>query len=183
MTRPGTTEAELRRITAHHEAGHAVATYVGGGTVHSISIEPTAETLGQTVMSPRDGTGAAFAIHGGPFAEARSQWLLSTFDLSDHYHHELFERMVWKAWMLNLHGNGVPSDGDLMQMANQTEEADGLMVVFNYRRDQWDILLETLWEAIQEVADLLLRGDTIAQTEVAEIVERRNPGARERGLN
>jgi hypothetical protein len=146
--------------------------------IHSITIEPTAETLGATVLSPKDATCAAFAIHAGPWAEARAQWLLSTFDLGDHYQYGLFRSMLQDAWLLNLHGNGVPSDADFMVMATGQEEAEGLMVVHDYRRDQWNEELENYWGSIQEVAAFLLRGDIIAQAEVAEVVERRNPGAR-----
>lgn len=172
-------DEELRRITAHHEAGHAVATYVSGGTVHAISIAPDAEYLGQTLASPSSATGAAFAIHAGPWAEARSRWKLSSFDLDDPYQGKLFEDMVFHAWTLNAHGNGAPSDGDFWVMATDREEVEGVVVVdHEYRRHQWNRELENYWEATKEVATLLLRGDTIGQHEVSAIVERLNPGAR-----
>jgi hypothetical protein len=165
---------ELRRITAHHEAGHAVATYVRGGTVDSITIMPTATLLGETLTSPKSWTATAFAIHAGPWAEARVQWQLSTFDLDDNYHSRLFEDKLHQAWMLNLDG-----DGDLMKMATAQEELEGLQIVHNYRTDQWNKELEAYSPAIQEVAALLLQGDTLAQAEVAEIIDRLDPGARE----
>lgn len=62
-------------VTAHHEAGHAIATLMrGGGRVRSVSIEPSAKHLGITRISikPWDD---AFVTFAGVWAEAHYLWL------------------------------------------------------------------------------------------------------------
>jgi hypothetical protein len=66
-------EAEIS-LTAHHEAGHAVAALMrGGGEVVSITIVPTPEYFGFTHTRVKI-FDTAFLTYAGPLAEARSHW-------------------------------------------------------------------------------------------------------------
>lgn len=64
-----------RHSTACHEAGHAVAAVMRGGTFFSISIDPTLTYDGttHTQCAPCD---TEFVIYAGPWAEARADWPL-----------------------------------------------------------------------------------------------------------
>lgn len=96
---------EERLLTAHHEAGHAVAALMrGDGELRSITIEPTAAYLGHTGYrgKPCD---AAFVTYAGPWAEARAQWPLPTLEGEDD-DGLAFEDYVSGAFPLNADGDG-----------------------------------------------------------------------------
>jgi hypothetical protein len=70
-------------VTAHHEAGHAVAAMMrGGGEFVSVTIEPTADHLGFTRYRGH-AWDRAFVIYAGPWAEARVQWPVSDINSED----------------------------------------------------------------------------------------------------
>lgn len=62
-----------RYSTACHEAGHAVAAVMRGGTFFSISIDPTVTYDGTTHMQCAS-CDTEFVIYAGPWAEARADW-------------------------------------------------------------------------------------------------------------
>jgi hypothetical protein len=62
-----------RYSTACHEAGHAVAAVMRGGTFSSISIDPTLAYDGGTHIQC-DSRVTEFVIYAGPWAEARAAW-------------------------------------------------------------------------------------------------------------
>ena len=70
-------------LTAHHEAGHAVAALMRGGEVVSVTIKPTARRGGGCEIRPGSADAAdfwAFNYYAGPWAEARAQWTQPTID-------------------------------------------------------------------------------------------------------
>lgn len=67
-------DIDQRVITAHHEAGHAVAAEMrGDGEVRALAIEPTDQYLGKTWFRAKPAD-LAFVTFAGPWAEARCRW-------------------------------------------------------------------------------------------------------------
>lgn len=162
-----TDELEVRTWAAHHEAGHAVATLLRGGALRSVTIDPTVEHWGLT-----DGTvptlSGTFAIHAGPWAEARFRWPLprQEDDLDD------FSDYVTRVWRENVAGDG---DSALFELAREQEEAQGIFYSYSDREAQWDRELEQYWPVIEAVAALLLAETTVDGDAVVSLFEEFKP--------
>jgi hypothetical protein len=137
-----------RELTAHHEAGHAVAVLMrGAGQLHYIDLNATDEYLGYThyASKPCD---SAFITYAGVWAEARAQWPLADLDAEDD-DGCTFNDYVLGAFLANIDGDAEPY--------RTLMDADPLPVEFQRRREQcWDQELEREWTVIQTVAQLLL---------------------------
>ena len=94
-------------VTAHHEAGHAIAVQMRGGMVTSIQIDPGLTTYkmphhrvirfrkGEMVKNPQppDRTTAddGFIAYAGSWAETRCRWPMPTLDTHDEHGHSFGE--------------------------------------------------------------------------------------------
>jgi hypothetical protein len=157
MTDPAT----MRTWTAHHEAGHAVATLMRNGALDSVTIDATVDHWGRTLgtVPPLAGT---FVIHAGPWAEARFRWPLSTRDLDD------FSGYVHGVWQENVADDG---DSALYELARSIEEASGIFLSFSARENDWDAELESHRLVIEAVADLLLIHGTLTGEVVKQLFD------------
>jgi hypothetical protein len=142
-------------ITAHHEAGHAVAAVMrGGGELLLISIEPTVDYLGHTQTRGKI-FDAAFFTFAGPWAEARAQWPHPHLEGPDDDGCDFADHLDF-AWMENYGGD-----------ANAYEEqiaAEVAMFGEQWRLTReagWTRELERHWPVIQAVAELLLAGEHV----------------------
>ena len=94
-------------VTAHHEAGHATAVQMRGGTVQSITLVPGLTTFtlpthrlfrfrnGVRVENPqppeRNTADDAFIAFAGPWAATRCRWPMPTLDVPDEHGHSFGE--------------------------------------------------------------------------------------------
>jgi hypothetical protein len=139
-----------REVTAHHEAGHAVAVVMRGGQLHYIDLTATDEYRGYTHFSSKS-CDSAFIIYGGLFAEARVKWPLADLDGEDD-DGCTFPNYVWGALSANIDG-----DNEAYKAALDSESAAAELAPFQPRREQvWRKELERVWPVIREVARLRL---------------------------
>lgn len=169
-----------RSLTAHHEAGHAVAAVMrGGGTFTSITITPTADCAGMTRTQVMVWD-APFVVYAGPWAQARARWSEPTLD-DDDADGCCFEDHVFAALMEN------PDDFDSYRqhldhpilvarydherkMAQKhPERFDNESGSFNHIAAQehlWTFELERVWPVIEQVAQALLNGTAVTPDQV-----------------
>jgi hypothetical protein len=154
-------DADEVDITAHHEAGHAVAAVMrGGGVLVSITIDPTEDYLGHTQFRVKRWD-AAFATFAGPWAEARSRWPGGEVDddgcVLDDY--------VTAAFMAN--PNDLSDYGDHLERERNQYGGHWPEVIHPGKREAWwSTELEGCWPVIQAVARLLLNGETVGHDTV-----------------
>jgi hypothetical protein len=151
-----------RDLIAIHEAGHAVAAMMcDGGTFVSVSIEPACTV---TRLSPED---RAFVIYAGPWAQARAEWTAPTLDGLDDADDEglLFDDYVTTALVdsrdhdLALYTEALADDPD-----DPDEDRE--------RAQTWTRELESVWPVMQQVAALLVDGQTVTAETVADLLDR-----------
>jgi len=149
---------------ACHEAGHAVAAYVRGGSVDSMTIKPDGDHLGLTVTTLENASDRSFAIYAGLWAETRLVWPLPT--LEGECYGRTFEDCIELARLTNPYG-----DGELYVQSLAFEEYEGGLFVRDAREWTWNEELENYWPAIKAVADILLRDSTATHADIKSAVE------------
>lgn len=178
--RPTIDEDTHRKVTAHHEAGHAVAAVMrGGSSLRSITLEP--DGLGGLTLHRGFRWDLGFIAYAGQWAEAyyadcagilprgltAAEYLKSGLDEAREwleYAHpdETEEHDDWAHIVAHL--------DDMAAMmtavpAHQRPTDDGVLSV-------WARELEAVWPAIQTVAARLLAGDVLEDSDVRGIVGR-----------
>jgi hypothetical protein len=146
----------LTALTAHHEAGHAVAGIVRCMPLRYITLRPRTEgVLGRCMF--RRGTYSdwdqAIQIHAGPIAGARLAWISEGRDgLSEEY------------------VNGGRGDGQALEklLANYENPAD----LFDKSQQQAHDLVMGHWDSVTAVAHALLERSTRAP--IAHVSPRRS---------
>lgn len=156
---------ELRTITAHHEAGHAVAAVLRGGS--SLTSVTLSEAHGEGITwgrhKPAD---SSFFAYAGPWAEARYAWPADVpLDGED------AEWLTFEDYVTGviLHQ---PSDAAAVAAHDQQVmdlRAQGLDVPAAYT--VWHDELERVWPAVQQVAAWLLDGRTVTDADVRALVD------------
>jgi hypothetical protein len=137
--------------TAYHEAGHAIAVQIRGGTVTSITIDPGLTSYemppqpngvrfrnGVMVNKPEPqpvNKDDGFIAYAGSWAETRCRWTMPTLDTKDEHGHT-FSTYVAAILRTNT------SDYVAYQQAAKMVGAESL----------WSTQLERHWPAIQLVA-------------------------------
>jgi hypothetical protein len=154
--------ADQRSVTAHHEAGHAVAVVMrGGGELKSITIDATDTYLGYTGYrgKPSD---TAFIAFAGPWAEARYQWPLPSREGEDG-DGLTFDDHVVAAFLCNTddsnaHRKAVKADKALIgpEFAHLVDNREAV----------WSDELERSWPAICELAEMLIAGQAVTDAHV-----------------
>lgn len=136
-------------ITAHHEAGHAMAAVMRGAQLHYVSITADGDSLGFTHFTGKC-CDRAFITYAGPWAEARAQW--PTNDLNDEDNDgNTFADHVVGAFLANIDG-----DAEVYQSALKSESlgpADPALLAV--REGAWGRELQRVWPVIQRTARLL----------------------------
>ncbi|BBY08113.1 M50 family metallopeptidase [Mycobacterium noviomagense] len=193
------TEADDERLlTAHHEAGHAVAALLrGGGELKSMTIEPTADYAGCT-WSRSKAVDRAFIVYAGPWAEARVRWngpTLDDFDedgldFNDHLMTAFLRNPDDRAAYKEAGGGGDPFQHTIGQMLPSAGSADRdsladflrqqaaqLGIDMAHPEQVWTAELERVWPAICEVAALLVDGQAVDHDTVQAAIKRMHSGA------
>ncbi len=159
--------ANLRRVAAFHEAGHAVAAVMrGGSTLTSVSLDEQVHGAGIT-WSRAHVWDQAFIIWAGPWAEARHAWGDRPLDGEDEDGCTLAD-YVFGVFLTQPVDS---ADYDRATRADDELGSDGRgrgvaeCVV-------WPAELQQVWPAVEHVAARLLEGDAVAHAEVEAAVER-----------
>lgn len=159
-------EPTQRNLTAHHEAGHAVASVMrGGSSFRSVDLSRADEGHGLTLhrCKPTDGP---FIAYAGPWAEARYLWPADVpLDGEDDdgmtfgdYVAGIFLGQPDDAAAL------APDDERVLLLRAHGVEVDPYAV--------WHMELERAWPAVQRVAARLLAGDVLTDADVRQTVAR-----------
>lgn len=146
---------DLRTLAAHHEAGHAVAAVMRGGSrLKSVTIDETVHGDGLTVhtSAPWD---RSFIAWAGPWAEARLRWGDRPLDAEDD------DCQTFDDYVL---GQLVTHRSD----AEQVRGGNASMATI----DVWFMEMEHVRVAVAEVAAALLLGSTVTHDDVETLVER-----------
>jgi hypothetical protein len=156
---------------AHHEAGHAVAAVMRGGTLLGV-------WLGTTDWSTPDGSADTpggclhetalpeqpFVTFAGPWAEA--MWNLGHEDVIDD-----FDWAFEIAWENNGGGDTDEYESRVEMLTEYAEEL-GLSPIRRAWESMWAEELELLWPAVCEVAVMLLGGQQVTHEQVKAVVDR-----------
>lgn len=158
-------EVEVRRAVAFHEAGHAVAAVMrGGSSLTSVSLDEHRQGEGMTSFraSVFD---QPFVVWAGPWAEARQAWGDRPLDGEDEdgcilgdYVGGVFlsqpgDAEQYRLALRALFDLGVPDD--------LTATTEGI----------WAREMEDAWSVVEAVAATLLRGEAIDDAEVRSAME------------
>lgn len=156
-------ELDDRTMTAYHEAGHAVASVMRGGSeLRSVTLTPGhPDHRGQTWHSsaPWD---AGFIAWAGPWAQARASWGDLPLDGEDD---DLltFDDYLVGAVLTGGHEDAAAVEASHEQLAEQLA-ASGLpadpAIRWNMEHT-WSHELERAWPAVQSVAGWLTDGRTV----------------------
>lgn len=140
----------LDAVTAYHEAGHAVASCLrGGSSLTSVGFEPGHGTgLTMFMSKPCDIPFMAFA---GPYAEARHAWGDRPLDGED---------------------DDCLTLDDYVMGVLLTQPDDRQLMAGRYESVVWPMEIDRVWGAVEAVALLLLSGDTVTHDDVARLVDR-----------
>lgn len=158
-----------RQLAAVHEAGHAVAAVMrGGSTLTSVTLD--ADRHGEGITWTRHkGWDAAFFTWAGPWAEARYVWGDLPLDAEDDDGCTFADHVL---------GVFLEQPGDRAEYLAACQAEDAVMAgadVAELRATSenvvWPRELERAWPAVLHVADLLLQGHEVTHQVVAEAVE------------
>lgn len=137
---------EGREATAYHEAGHTIAALVrGGGSVKSVTIEPTARHSGLTWVNVKS-CDSAFVTFGGMWAEAEYCW--RTDDAGEFTFNDYLVGVL------------VMQPLDRSDYERAMQERPGI-VDRTATENSWGEELRQYWTQIEQVAVLLLRLTTV----------------------
>ena len=175
-----TDEPDEQDLTAHHEAGHAVAALVcKGGKLISITIHPPPEHpeyAGCTHVQVGDPWQLQFAVYAGPWTEARAKWPLDSLGNLDDQNDRgrPFREYVRDAFDVNRDGDsekfallqeGIRPDNAerFKPQVDAIAESTGhtKLEAAIQREQEWSRRLEEdCWPLIRAVARMLLDGCT-----------------------
>lgn len=159
---------EQLRITAIHEAGHAVATLMrGGGILRSITITPGQDHLGLTVHNSKP-FDHGFIAYAGIWAEARAQW-------GDRPMHEIDDDMQDFNDYVSCVYLEQSSDAAIVWQEEQEHSAIQDMVGVPAEKktvlsEIWDRELESRWPVILKVGQLLMDGEPVTHDVVESLL-------------
>ncbi|MFD8495816.1 hypothetical protein [Amycolatopsis sp. NPDC059657] len=152
------------RLTAWHEAGHAVSYLLHGRTPRYVTLRPRSP-VGRTAMRPHRSELSTVAViaHAGPLAQAR-------YTLTMYNHDTLhLEGLTRDDLVLGAYLHGGHDDMAIIKTARQ---AYGLPA---RRSDPWsttaELLVDEHWPAIDRVARALLAHRTLTGAQITEIAD------------
>lgn len=168
-----TTDEELR-LTAHHEAGHAVAAVMRGHTLRTITIRLSDGLLGHTLYRGHTWD-HAFIAWAGPWAQARCQWSLDgTVELDDEHPEEghIFADELVGAFMSGgMEDHQAVREGLSEAVAALERQDPALAQEVTHNTEQtWCMELCGMWTVIQQVAQWLLEDRTVTHDDVYELI-------------
>ena len=155
---------EVRVVTAHHEAGHAVAATMRGGA-----------TLTSVTLSQRHGEGITWVRHkrwdqafcacAGISAEARHAWGARPIDAQDDDGLEFVDDVT---------GVRLVQKGDADMTTASAREALAMVVprdLVAAPTAAWNRELEAVWSAVQAIARRLLDGLQVTDADVRALID------------
>lgn len=154
-----------RSITAHHEAGHAAASVMrGGSTFRSVDLTNADGGHGLTLFRAK-ATDHPFIAYAGPWAEARLQWPAGVALDGEDDDGMTFDDYVDGALLTQPDDRQElqPHDDHVAQLRALGVDVEPYAV--------WLIELEAAWPAVQSIAARLLDGDVLTDTDVRAHVE------------
>ena len=154
---------------AHHEAGHAVAVIVRGGTLIDVFLGTadwsTDDTSADTPGGTRHQTefpAEPFVTFAGPWAEA--MWTVEHYDHVD----ELWEALDF-AWQNNSDGDTVKYEARVSLLSAAAAQL-GFPIIGRDWEVDWAAELEPLWPAVCQVAALLIDNQSVTHDVVQSLV-------------
>lgn len=160
--------SDLTAVTAHHEAGHAVAAVMrGGSALTGISVHNDGTGLTNHRSHTWDGP---FIAYGGLWAEARFGWPADVPVTAEDEDGCVFGDHVTAVWLTQ------PDDAAIVLA--KFDHLEGLGTDLRRTLEAgtlrtWDTELEAVWPVVQWVAARLLDGHTPGDESVREAVEAR----------
>lgn len=167
---PPSTEHDLLDVAAHHEAGHAMAAVMrGGSSLRGVTIDVDRPGHGLTLhrTAPWDN---GFVAYAGPWAEARYLWGSGPLDERDDdgctfsdcvvgvLLHQPGDAAMWGAW---LHEPAQENARQAMADVGMTFAPE----------EVWDRELELVWPEIQTLAQRIRAGEVVTDAEVRHLYE------------
>ena len=173
-----TTADPVRALTAFHEAGHAVAALMrGGSSLLSVSLS---DTHGEGITWHRSHVwDQPFIAYAGPWAEARYEWGDRPLDdlnddgctFEDELAGCLFQGGSDDSVVID-RALGLGSiAAELGLDAGNPDAVNRLREIAAARESVWQMELERAWLAVCAVAPRLVAGETVTNAEVAALLE------------
>ena len=173
-----TTADPVRTLTAFHEAGHAVAALMrGGSSLLSVSLSVA---HGEGITWHRSHVwDQAFIAYAGPWAEARYEWGDRPLDDLDD-DGCTFDEVIAGCTLAGGAGDapiidqGLSPEGIAAELgadSGSADVADQLREIAAARESTWRMELERVWPTVGTVAARLLAGETVTNAEVAALLE------------
>lgn len=149
---------DVRRVTAYHEAGHAVAAGMRGGSeLRSVSLLAT-PGAGLTVHRSH-GWDKGFIAYAGPWAEARATWPLADLTGCDD------DGLTFDDYIAGVLSSQ-PDDARVIaaaehQMRELLAATGRVQELVAATEATWNAELEAVWPQISDLANRLLHSGTI----------------------
>lgn len=162
-------ELDDRTMTAYHEAGHAVASVMRGGSeLRSTAItagHPDHRGLTLHRSAPWD---VAFIAWAGPWAQARAAWGDLPLDGEDD-DWLTFDDYIGGAFLAGGHEDAQAIAASRGQLEAWGLPADLALHVSTERT--WSLELDRVWPAVDAVAGWLMEGRTVTDELVRQVVD------------
>lgn len=161
--------SDARTITAHHEAGHAVAVCMRGGSeLRAVVIDEEHHGNGLTTFRSKP-VDNGFIAYAGCWAQARFLWGTRALDECDDEGLE-FPDCVMGVLIEQ------PGDAEIVDAATiahrATLESAGLDHLSHDAHAVWMMELERQWLTIQTVAGALLSEGVVTTASIRQLIER-----------
>lgn len=145
----------MNMITAHHEAGHAVAAIVRDMPLRYVTLRPRLPGAAGRCLTRNDGVFSdwdhAIQLHAGPIAGARLAWITEGRDgLNDEY--------LGGGW------------SDVQALEKLLAEYKNGVELFDKSQQQAHDLVMCHWDSVTAVAHALLERSTLQAADVRELM-------------
>ena len=160
------TMSEHLEIVAHHEAGHAVAAVMRGGSLLlSVELSPGGPERDGITWARAKQFDSAFMSWSGPWAEARYQWGERALDAEDE------DGATFSDYVAGVFLAGGRDDAGAIRQSRRAEPYQVPAELIAASERVWSMELERAWPAVQEVARLLIAGSTVTDVEVRRLTD------------
>jgi hypothetical protein len=155
---------------AHHEAGHTVAAVARGGTLRDVYLGSVADWSNPDSAETPGGTVHRTAWKDQPFVTFAGPWAEAMWMVENDPEVEMYEALEY-VWVEN-------GDGDTAKYESRVDELNTAASEFGFGNNvgrcwevDWSDELSELWPVIQQVAALLIDGQTVTHDTVQAAIE------------